>query len=1021
MTQQQYPKGRTVPAAPRVITPELVRSALLCIPPDVDRETWVRLAMACKSELDSAGFELWDDWSRAGRDYNEADARDTWRSIKAGGRVRIGTLFAIAKEHGFRFPEADGVQTSAPDLAALQRAAEEKQRQRDAEEAKRRALADKVAQKAARLWEHASEQGASTYLQRKGVQAHGVRFMRDGTLLVPMRNEAGELQNLQHIAPTKPTEEEYAAGQREKRYLYGGRKAGLWHLVGDPQSAALLVLAEGYATASTVHEVAGHPVAVAFDSGNLPEVAKALRRLYPAARLLVAGDDDKATEERTGKNPGRIKARAAARAVGGLAFFPEGLPEGGSDFNDLAQHAGPASVLALVERAAGELLALPLSPGAEDAPATEPGADAAPEAADAPPQAPRKRAKGKGAPAPNGSASASPAAAGGAGDGDGEGDGGKRRPRDPFHMDEEGVWFVARDSEGNEKPPQWLCAPLRVTAITRDETDNGYGYLLEFKNRDGNDRMWSASAALFGGESNEWAARLRDMGLRMATGVRARNLLGQYIDSRNPAARVTCTDRVGWHGPVYVLPSRCIGTAEGKHYVFQSDGGMEDTFRRRGTLEAWQAGVAARCAGNSRLVFSLASAFAGPLVGPLQVQTGGFHLVGDSSLGKTTALLAAASVWGSPKFKQQWRTTDNGLESVAVQHSDCLLILDEIGQMDGRVVGDCAYMLGNEAEKIRGSRGLLPRKRRTWRLLFLSSGEKTLADHMQEAGKKPNEGQLVRMPSVPADAGAGLGMFQTLHGLEGAGAGKAFAEAITSASAAAYGGAGAAWLEWLAGNMSEACELGQSLMRRMEQVWVPAHSHAQVWRVASRFALVGAAGELATHAGVTGWEPGEAENAAYECFKAWLHTRGHAGNGEQAAMLRQVRAFLEKNGDALFTWTHRWADDRRANTPLRAGFRRLVDEDGVPLKADAATDYMDKVSTPESSERRAALVEYLVLPEAFRRDVCKGFDPSAVARLLQQRGHLLHEADRLMNKQRLPEMGKASCYHIKPSIFSDDL
>ncbi|WP_066333934.1 DUF927 domain-containing protein [Azohydromonas lata] len=1022
MTGPQYRKGQTGPAAPRVITPDLVRSALLCIPPDVDRETWVRLAMACKSELDGQGFELWDEWSSSAQGYNQADARDTWRSIKAGGRVRIGTLFSIAKDHGFRFPDADGVQASAPDPAEVQRLAEARQRQRDEEEAKYRERADKAAVKAARMWEHASEQGASAYLQRKGVQAHGVRFMSDGTLLVPMRNEAGELQNLQQITPTKPTEEEHAEGKREKRYLYGGRKAGLWHMVGEPQGAALVALAEGYATAATVHEVAGHPVAVGFDSGNLPEVAKALRRLYPAARLLVAGDDDKATEARTGKNPGRIKAQAAARAVGGLAVFPEGLPDDGSDFNDLAQHAGAGAVLALVERAAGELLALPLAPGTEDAPAADApaGTDTAAEPASAPQKAPRKRAKGKGAPATDGSASAPPAPDGGAGD-DG-GDGGTRRPRDPFHVDERGVWFIARDSEGNEKPPQWLCEPLHVTAITRDETDNGYGYLLEFRNRDGNPRTWAAPAALFGGESNEWAARLRDMGLRTATGVRARNLLGQYIDSRNPSARVTCTDRVGWHGPVYVLPSRCIGSTEGRRFVFQSEGGMEDTFRRRGTLDDWQEGVSARCAGNSRLVFSLACAFAGPLVGPLQVQTGGFHLVGDSSLGKTTALLAAASVWGSPKFKQQWRTTDNGLESVAVQHSDCLLILDEIGQMDGRVVGDCAYMLGNEAEKIRGSRGLLPRKRRTWRLLFLSSGEKTLADHMQEAGKKPNEGQLVRMPSVPADAGAGLGMFQTLHGLaEGAGAGKAFAEAITSASAAAYGVAGAAWLEWLAGHMGEAAELGQSLMRRMEQEWVPAHSHAQVWRVASRFALVAAAGELATNAGVTGWEPGEAEAAARECFMAWLRTRGHAGNGETAAMLRQVRAFLEKNGDALFTWTHRAMDDRRANTPLRAGFRRLVDEEGKPLRIDAAAEYMEHVSTPESSEKREALVEYLVLPEAFRRDVCKGFDPQAVARLLQQRGHLVHEKDRLMNKQRLPGMNKAPCFHIKPSIFEDDL
>ena len=189
--------------------------------------------------------------------------------------------------------------------------------------------------------------------------------------------------------------------------------------------------------------------------------------------------------------------------------------------------------------------------------------------------------------------------------------------------------------------------------------------------------------------------------------------------------------------------------------------------------------MAAPCAGNSRLVFALCCAFGGPLMGPLVVQTGGFHLVGDSSLGKTTALLMAASVWGPPNFKKQWRQTDNALEGTAAQHSDSLLILDEIGQAEGRIVGECAYMLANEQEKGRAQRSLQLRKLRTWRLLFLSSGEKSLADHMEEAGKKANEGQLLRMPSVPADAGMGMGMLEDLHGGDDA---KHFVETITKAA-----------------------------------------------------------------------------------------------------------------------------------------------------------------------------------------------------------------------------------------------
>jgi putative DNA primase/helicase len=97
----------------------------------------------------------------------------------------------------------------------------------------------------------ASEQGASPYLQRKGVAGHGVRYLVDGTLLVPMRDEAGQLQNLQRIAPAKPRPSRRPAAC-EKRFMAGGRKTGLWHLIGQVQTSAerrtALLLAEGYAT-----------------------------------------------------------------------------------------------------------------------------------------------------------------------------------------------------------------------------------------------------------------------------------------------------------------------------------------------------------------------------------------------------------------------------------------------------------------------------------------------------------------------------------------------------------------------------------------------------------------------------------------------------------------------------------------------------------------------------------------------------------------------------------------------------
>jgi len=995
----------------RIITPSLVRDALHCIPPDVDRETWVRLAMAIKAELGADGFELWDGWSQQASGYSTTDAKDTWRSIKAGGRVTVGTLFGIAKDHGYRFPDADDAGAATPDPAAQAehaRQAERRRLQREADEAAYRERADKAAQEALAQWAAAGDQGASPYLQRKGVQGYGVRYLADGTLLVPMRNAAGELHNLQRIAPARPTPEQEARGWREKRFLPGGRKSGMLHWLGEPEGGAVLCLAEGYATAASIHAATGRPVAVCFDAGNLVNVAKALRPLFPGAAFLVCGDDDQATAERTGKNPGREKAAAAVRAArtaetpAGMVL-PEGLPAELSDFNDLAGTLGAGEVRRQVEAAIVAMLEQP-----------QQQAKSGPQAANA-----GRKGQSKGASAKAATAAPGPGSDDNGGQGAGQGGGGGGAPgRDPFRLDDAGVWFVARDAEGNEKPPQWLCAPLHVTARTRADDANGWGNLLEFTDPDGNPKTWAMPASLLSGEGAEWAGRLRDMGLQMAPGTAARNRVAQYIDTRNPAERVTCTDRVGWHGSVYVLPSSSIGTAEGRRFVFQSESGMEDTFRRCGELADWRQQVAAPCLGNSRLMFALSCAFAGPMLRPAEIESGGFHFRSGSSQGKTSALLLAASVWGRPSYVQRWRTTDNALEATAVQHSDGLLILDEIQQLDANKAGECAYMLANEQEKGRATRGGLSRKRRTWRLLFLSSGEVSLATHMAEAGKRTMAGQEVRMVDIPLDAGQGMGAIEKLHGHDGPGQ---MVEAITGAASRCYGSAGRAWLEWACAHQAGLAERLAGLVERYRLDMVPEAASEQVRRVGRRFAVVAAAGELAGEAGITGWPEGEAAWAARQCFNAWLAARGHMDNGEDAAMLRQVQAWLEKNGDALFTFVHRAMDDHRGNTPLRAGFKRLVGEDGKPLKFDAASDYMEKVSKPESTERHTALVEFMVLPEAFRREVCKGFDAGAVAALLRRRGHLIHEADRLTVKQRLPGMGKSACYHIKPSIFDDEL
>lgn len=140
------------------------------------------------------------------------------------------------------------------------------------------------------------------YLQAKGVGAHGLR--QEGMhLVVPMCDGRNRLWSVQRID---------AAGN--KRFLAGGRKGGLFHLIG-PAPVDVVCVAEGYATAASIHEATGYPVAVAFDAGNLEAVALVLRQKHPGVQIVICADDDTATAERIGRNPGLEAAqRAAAKA-----------------------------------------------------------------------------------------------------------------------------------------------------------------------------------------------------------------------------------------------------------------------------------------------------------------------------------------------------------------------------------------------------------------------------------------------------------------------------------------------------------------------------------------------------------------------------------------------------------------------------------------------------------------------------------------------------------------------------------
>lgn len=585
-------------------------------------------------------------------------------------------------------------------------------------------------------------------------------------------------------------------------------------------------------------------------------------------------------------------------------------------------------------------------------------------------------------------------------------------PISRFHVNDKGVWYYAE--VGSDTPPTWICSRLDITAVTRDAKSESWGRLLEFDDLDSQHHTWALPMEMLAGDGTECRRELARMGLQLTSSVKSRNLLIQYIQTANVIARARCVERTGWHDQVFVMPDRTIGQTDDERILYQSLNATPSTFKTRGKLADWQQ-LAGLCAGNSRLVFAISAAFAGPLLQVTGMESGGFHYRGDSSTGKTTALRVASSVWGGHDFLQRWRATDNGLEALASQHSDCLLVLDEISQVDPRAAGEVAYMLANGSGKVRSGRTGAMRDTATWRLLFISSGEAGLAEHMAEAGKKPKAGQEIRLLDIPADAGKGLGLFEDIHGNAG---GAAFSKLMNELAIKHYGYPALAFINKLVGQYEDVQRAIKEEQELFNQAHLPADAGGQAYRAALRFGLVSAAGELATQWGITGWQPGEASQAAAICFKAWLAQRGGAGNQEQAAMLSQVRQFFELHGEARFTDWDRPASDTSQHAPKtvnRAGYRRhydAKDENGQPIYSGS--------TYPEGDEKRARDTEYYVFKETFEKEICKGFDYKAVCRLMASHGMLMKEGKNLARKERLPGEGLTRCYRITSKLFNWD-
>lgn len=332
---------------------------------DQPREDWARILMAAKSEFGEAAKGIMQEWSATASNYKPGDFLATWKSIKSGGGITIASLVHEAKENGYTF--APITKADKQRLEAEKQAREAERQRLEAQEANQRQQGYKMARDKAQeiisgraVWSN-PEHG---YYQNKGLSNSLNRLNRPlqfvNTLIVPVYQfkpkekpvKRGEIAR--HVEKLTGGSQEqlvvdewrkllevssiqFIEADGTKRFLKGGQMKGGFFPVRFDGYVVKIVICEGVATGLTYAAVYDRTAEVicAFNARNLKAVARAFKLRYPMAQIVIAGDNDAATERKTGVNVGVVKAQEAAKAVDGSIHIPEFLPnESGTDWND---------------------------------------------------------------------------------------------------------------------------------------------------------------------------------------------------------------------------------------------------------------------------------------------------------------------------------------------------------------------------------------------------------------------------------------------------------------------------------------------------------------------------------------------------------------------------------------------------------------------------------------------------------------------------------------------------------------
>lgn len=523
--------------------------------------------------------------------------------------------------------------------------------------------------------------GESPYLQSKGLEGFTFSILPDGSLLLPLRDESGEVVAAQTISPSG-----------EKRLIAGSAKKGSFYTINAVETPPCILIAEGLATALSVHLMRPDALAVAaIDAGNLLPVAQVLRVSHPDAQIIIAADNDLAEGA---KNVGIEHAEKAALAVAGWVSAPP--TDKKADWDDYRQQHGL--------EAAAKAFASALY---------QPQADIQSEST-----------KGH-----------------------------KENDLKPYvDKRREGLYWIEPklDNSTNEilEKESWLSTLVNVVGVGEDDAER---YLILAWTPEGTDKERIEAIPLRDiGEKEGWA-RMKSGGMLITAKSGLRSILADHLQRSGNRELWSIANATGWQYGAYIMPDASIIGRPERPVLFNGRSAAAKGYCVKGTVESWKGSVAKLAYRNPSMMLGIACALSAPLIGLAGADGFGVHLFGGSSAGKTTTANAASSVYGEPDaLKLTWYSTALGLVNEAAAHNDGFMPLDEIGQGGNRrAVAESAYALFNGVGKIQGAKEGGNRDLKRWRAMAFSTGEIDLESYIRADGGKINAGQLVRLLNVP--------------------------------------------------------------------------------------------------------------------------------------------------------------------------------------------------------------------------------------------------------------------------------